>query len=309
MVSGDPHSLSSSALSRSAPSGSALLAWLDQQYNPRINVSDVPSIFADWQKRSEVARNRTASKTLDLRYGKLPGEQLDVFLCSNAKSISKKAPTLVFIHGGYWRAMDKSDFSFIAEPYLANGVNVVLTNYDLCPQVSLETICRQQSRAFGWLYKNSALLGLAPNRIFVSGHSAGGHLAAMMSVVHWPSVALELPNHLIQGAISLSGLFDLRPLVVTPFLANDLRLTEDQAIQMSPALMKSEFNAPLLVAVGQKESNEFHRQSELLIAAWPSRCLPLLEVSEANHFVICDEFANSSSPLFNATMNLIATQP
>jgi arylformamidase len=297
MVSGDQYLGSNSALGK----------WLDQQYNPRANGSDVSSIFAVWQNRSSEARQRINTKTLDLPYGDMPGERLDVFLCSKTKSISKKSPTLVFIHGGYWRAMDKFDFSFIAEPYLANGINVVLTNYDLCPQVSLDTICRQQSRALGWLHQNSELLGLAPNRIFVSGHSAGGHLAAMMSVARWPLIDVRLPTNLIKGAISLSGLFDLQPLVSTPFLASDLRLTEEQAIQMSPALMKSESKAPLLIAVGAKESAEFHRQSELLITAWQDRCLPLLEVNEANHFVICDEFASASSPLFRATMNLIAS--
>jgi arylformamidase len=255
-------------------------AWLDQQYNPRINVSDVPAIFSRWKDNSEKARSTT-------------------------KSISARAATLIFIHGGYWRAMDKSDFSFIAESYLERGVNIALTNYDLCPNVSIATICLQQANAFAWLYQNSIALGLDPTRIFASGHSAGGHLAAMMSVADWPLVADGIPNNLIKGCISLSGLFDLRPIADTPFLTNELRLTQEEALRVSPALMNSKSRSPILLAVGEKESAEFHRQSALLATAWQDRSLPILEISTADHFSICDEFAADNSPLFSAAMNLI----
>jgi arylformamidase len=230
---------------------------------------------------------------------------MDVFLASSSNKIAKTLPTLFFIHGGYWRAMDKSDFSFVAEPYLNQGINVVLTNYDLCPTVSLRTICLQQANAVSVAQKNAASLNLHPDNFFISGHSAGGHLAAMLLNCHWPQVNKALKPNLIRGAISLSGLFDLRPVSQAPFLKQDLNLSNSQAIAISPSLMASASDAPLLLAVGALETQAFHDQSKGLQLAWPSNKPRLMDVPEVDHFGICNTFSNSDSALFKASCELI----
>jgi arylformamidase len=278
---------------------------LDQQYNPRLSSADVPAKFEAWKSQAFFARSRLKSSRLNFEYGNSPLQTMDVFLASATPRISKGLPTLFFVHGGYWRAMDKRDFSFVAEPYVEAGINVVLTNYDLCPHVSLRTICLQQAAAVWTTQKNAATLHLHPDNFFISGHSAGGHLAAMLHNCHWQKISKTLKPNFIRGAVSLSGLFDLRPVSQAPFLKNDLRLSERQAIEISPALMASNNQAPLLLAVGALETQAFHDQSRGLQLAWHINNPQLMNVPNVDHFGICDSFCDPNSDLFKATYDLI----
>ena len=131
---------------------------------------------------------------------------------------------LVYIHGGYWRALDKRDASFVAPPFVAAGALVVVPNYALCPAASIDEIVRQQRAALAWVWRHAAAHGGDPERIVVAGHSAGGHLAATMLATDWPGVDPGLPADLVKGALSLSGVFELEPLRHAPFLAPDLQL-------------------------------------------------------------------------------------
>jgi arylformamidase len=280
--------------------------WLDRQYNPRISVINVPEIFALWESRSEITReqfHKTAK--LDLAYGDKTTQRLDIFYSTKPGPASRHCPTLVFMHGGYWRMMDKRTFSFIADAYTSAGINVVLTNYSLCPSVSVADICLEQANAFVWIYRNASNLGLNKEKLFVSGHSAGGHLTAMTMAAQWPLIGDDLPVDMIKGGIALSGLFDLRPLAKAPFLANDIRLTDSSAIKVSPALMKASFETPVLLAVGGLESNEFHRQLLLLAQAWAPNIRDKLIVAGADHFTICDRFCDPADDLFKATLALL----
>ena len=148
--------------------------WLDAQYNNRARVPDHPQIFGRWAAASALARDRL-SRRLDVAYGAAAGETLDVFPATRAD-----APVLVFIHGGWWRSLDKFDHSFVAPTFVHAGAMVVVPNYDLCPAVSIATIVMQMVHALAWTYRNAALYGGDPKRIVVVGHSAGAHLAAMM---------------------------------------------------------------------------------------------------------------------------------
>jgi arylformamidase len=148
-------------------------------------------------------------------------------------------------------------------------------------------------------------LGLDKVKIVVSGHSAGGHLSAMLLAAKWPLVGSDLPENLIKGAIALSGLFDLRPVAKAPFIAKDLRLSETEAIGMSPAFMPPATNAPLLTAVGELESSEFHHQTTLIEKAWRRNFQARIPAVGANHFSICDRFATSGDPLFEQSLALV----
>jgi arylformamidase len=287
-----------------------------------LSVVNVDGYFEVWKRESLSSKLEIPRFVIDLAFGSSPGQRLDVFYGDqnasvpdaqpskpefNAKTNSDSAalPTLIFIHGGYWRALDKGDFSFIARAYAQKRVNVVITNYDLCPSVTLREICLQQANALAWIYRNSETLGLNKNKIVVSGHSAGGHLSALMLAALWPTFGKDLPQDLVKAAVSLSGLFDLRPIAKAPFLAKDLQLSASESIALSPAFMPPATNAPLLTAVGEHESKGFHDQTTILEKAWGNNFRCRIPARGANHFSICDRFATHGDALFEETLGLL----
>lgn len=273
--------------------------WLDAEYNNRLRVPDYAKCFERWASASALAREQ-ASRHLDVAYGSGPKETLDIFPTAAAD-----APVLVFIHGGWWRALDKSDHSFVAPSFTADGALVVVPNYALCPEVTIEQITLQLVRALAWTYRHAALYGGDPKRIVVAGHSAGGHLAAMLLCCNWPEVGPDLPTRLVRAALSISGVFDLEPLRQTPFLKADLRLTPASAARLSPV----RFAAPrgkLYATAGALESSEFLRQNDALQRAWGRRAVPVCEsVPGANHFDVLHRLADPQDPLHGRALELL----
>lgn len=275
-------------------------AWLDQQYNNRARIPEHPQIFASWAAESERVR-QTLPARLDLRYGDGPNETLDVFPAQQATN----APVLVFIHGGWWRAMDKADHAFIAPAFVNRGAMVVLPNYALCPVASIEQITLQMVRALAWTWRNAASHGGDPNRIVVAGHSAGGQLAAMLLCCRWPRVASDLPQQLVKSALAISGLFDLEPIRQTPHLQVDLKLTLDAVSKLSPANLPRPAG-PLYACVGANESEEFLRQNELIRQAWGGEAVPVCEaIAGANHLDVLDRLADPPGRLFELVQQLL----
>jgi arylformamidase len=238
--------------------------WLEAQYNNRARIPEHPKIFELWSKASGLAREGL-SRRLDVAYGPGDKERLDIF-----PSTRQGAPVLVFIHGGYWRSLDKSDVSFVAPSFVNAGAMVVLPNYDLCPAVSMHTIALQMAQVLAWVYRNAALYGGDPARIVVAGHSAGGHLATMLLCCSWKSVGRDLPLQLVQDALSISGLYDLEPLRHAAFLQADLKLTPKAVRQLSPVNFPSP-RGRLTTVAGTNESDEFLRQNLLIQKVW-GRC-------------------------------------
>ena len=281
--------------------------WLDAQYNNRARVADSGEILARWAQRSQVVRAETPCQ-FDLRYGAGDGETLDVFPASTAAaapSSAAGAPVLVFIHGGWWRALDKSDHSFIAPAFNAAGAAVVLPNYELCPAVSIEHIALQMTRALAWVWRHASSFGGDPARIVVAGHSAGGHLAAMLLCCRWPEVAPDLPAGLVSRALAVSGVFDLDPLMRAPYLQTDLRLTADAVRRLSP----SRYPAPvgrLNAVCGGDESEEFLRQLRLIRKVWGQAAVPVCEtLPGANHFTVLDHLVDPKSRLHALALALL----
>lgn len=274
-------------------------AYYNAQFNARAAVPDHARIFARWQNESALVR-RTHAGLLDLAYGDSAGERLDFF-----PTHRRGAPLLVFIHGGWWRSLDKSDFSFIAPGYLRAGFNIALINYTLAPSVSLEEITRQQLRALAWLYRNADQYDFDAHRIVVAGHSAGGHLSAMMLAAQWPRFADDLPANLVRGGVLMSGLYDLTPVQHADYVNVDLKLKTEHIGLLSPAFMPQAARAPFVTAVGELESEEFKRQNALIGLVWKDWLQADVALPERNHLTICDAFATQGDPLFDATVCLL----
>ncbi|MBV8031949.1 MAG: alpha/beta hydrolase [Betaproteobacteria bacterium] len=274
-------------------------ALLAREYNNRQLVPDHARYFARWQEDSARARSRMNAK-LDLRYGDSPGETLDLFPARGGDGAC-----MMFIHGGYWRSLDKSDFSFLAPAWVDAGVSLAVVNYDLCPKVAIEEIVRQMLRASRWLRLNAGAHGIDPDRLYVFGHSAGGHLAAMLLAAIFPALDPRLPKELWKGALAISGVYDLRPLVGIDFLQPDLRLDEESALRVSPAFLPPATSAPVMTCVGGDESGEFHRQNALLGRNWESVLAEDVPMPGRNHFSVMDALGEPSSALFAAACRLM----
>ncbi len=275
-------------------------AWLDREYNARAAIPDAAGIIARWTDEAAAVRRRIAV-LCDIAYGDTPAERLDFF-----PAAAPQAPLFVFLHGGYWRSLEKSQFSWLAPPLVEAGISVAIPNYALVPSVTMETLVRQVLAAHVWLHRHASRYEFDARRIVTGGHSAGGHLAAMMLCARWERYAADLPPRLVRAGLSISGLHDLTPVAAAPFVSADLRLDAVAARRLSPAAMPPVAGTRLLAAVGQLESGEFHRQTSLLAAAWPAGTVEALEVPGRHHLSVLEALAERSHPLHSAALAFCA---
>ena len=256
---------------------------IDAEYNIRRRHPESPQHYARYEADSAAARAALVARggRIDLRYGEADGERLDFFPAAQANS-----PLFLFIHGGYWRALDKRDFSFIAPPFVAAGISVALINYDLTPKVTVEEIVAQTQRAIGWTHRNAGELGFDPRRLVVGGHSAGGHLTAM-------ALAAE-PRLPIAAGIAISGVFDLVPLLKTNVNVQ-LTLDENRARSLSPIHRPRPDRAPDLISVGGAETEGFIRQTQDFAGRLgkPAKIYPGLD-----HYTIMSALADPASDIY-----------
>jgi len=274
-------------------------ANLESQYNARAAVPEHVEIQADWQRRSEQIRATRACK-LDLAYGDGDRQKLDLFPTDTGTR-----PLHLFLHGGYWQRGDRRANHFVAEALCAHGINVALVGYDLCPSVSLDGIVSQVRAALVWLWRHAEALEFDPARIQVCGHSAGGHLTAMLMATNWQDQGADLPADVIHSALAISGLYELEPLRHTS-ISEALSMDTRTAARNSPALLPVSGRGPLTAAVGGLESAEFHRQAEKLARGWRGR-VDVLGVPDTNHFTILEELAREGVLLERALALLEAT--
>lgn len=272
-------------------------AWLDRQYNNRARVPAHGAYFARWAGESAALRQRVRC-VIDQPYGDGSQETLDIFPAAQTR-----APVLVFIHGGWWRSLDKADHSFVAAAF--PGACVVMPNYALCPAVSVPDIARQMAQALAWTWRHIARHGGDPGRISVVGHSAGGHLAAMVLCGLWHRLGSDLPADLVKNALALSGLYELESVRHTPFLQPSLRLTPAQVALASPAWMPAP-RGVLNAVVGADESEAFVRQNRLIREAWGPATVPVCEALPGfNHFSVVDALATPGTRLHGLALALL----
>ena len=281
-------------------------AWYDSMYNNRALVPEHAAHFAQWAQTSADARARLKC-TLDIAYGDGLNETLDIFPANKPN-----APVVVFIHGGYWRSLDKADHSFVAPPLHDMGACVVVVNYALCPgtaeaPVTIPDIAQQMVKALAWTWHHIAQHGGNPKEVTVAGHSAGGHLAAMLLACNWKQVDKSMSAHWIQKALSISGLYDLTPLRKTPFLQDSLRLTAKHAKMASPALWPRPKKGVLYTVAGGDESPEFLRHNRLIHQTWGPKTVPVCEdLPGLNHFNIVTDITKKGTRLSALMKQLIS---
>lgn len=274
--------------------------FCEREYNARAAVPDHALQLRHWAEQSRRVRVGHPCY-LDIAYGNAPNQTLDIF---PARRGGGHTPLMVFIHGGYWRALDKSDFSFLAPAFTRAGIALAVVNYRLLPQVPLEHLVRDVVSSITWLYQHAGHYGANPHRLYVSGHSAGGHLAAMMLACQWPRWHGALPPDVVRGALAISGLYDLAPLMAAPFIRDDLGLDDKRVLALSPACLAAATHAPLMTAVGGQESSEFHRQAHLLAQHWSGVFVRDVPMPGHNHFTVCSALGDPSSALFSAAREL-----
>jgi arylformamidase len=276
---------------------------LDKLYNNRLLVPEFAQILQRWTQDSATVRQLAHCK-LDVAYGTSETENLDIF---HSATSSHAAPVLIFIHGGYWRSLDKADHSFMAPSFTQSGTCVVIPNYSLCPAVTVSDIVLQQVKAVAWVYKNIDKYGGDPEHITVAGHSAGGHLAAMMLSCLWQKFDSTLPKDIVKNALSISGLFELDTPMHCPYVQDSLNLTPAEVKRISPAWMPSPKKGRLYSVVGGDESAEFLRHNQLIQTAWGGQIVPVCEeIASLNHFSILDALCRPTHRLHLLAQELLS---
>ena len=274
-------------------------AEIDAQYDVEASVEDF-SVTVDFFLSNSERVRRKLKPELDIAYGPTAAEHLDLY-----PARAPDAPIHLFIHGGYWHSLSSREFSFVAEGLAEAGVAVAVLNYDLCPAVTMTEIVRQNRAAVKWLYENARRHSCDPERISVSGHSAGGHLTAMLMATNWAG-AWGLPPDVVKSGCAISGLFDLAPFEHS-WLQPKLKLNAGEIERNSPIRHIPEAAGPLIVTLGGDESAEFHRQSQDFLAAWTRAGLEgaYLDLPGLNHFTVLEGYMDRRSPLCSAILRQI----
>lgn len=255
---------------------------LELEYNNRARVPESAALIAGWQRDAAAWRAACPRAEFDLAYGAGAREMLDLF----HPAAEGEAPLALFIHGGYWKALDRSFASHCARGMNGQGIAVAVPSYDLCPSVPLATIVEQMRAACRFLWRRTG------RRILATGHSAGGHLSAMLLATDWRALDPGLPADLVHAALPISGVFELEPLLPST-VAQGLNLTPKSARALSPRYLPSPGRA-LHCVVGGAESGEFIRQSRDMATAWGGsfEALP-----DADHFTVIAPLADPASAL------------
>jgi arylformamidase len=266
----------------------------EAEYNNRARVPEHPAIFEAWARDASAYREAAGARHQSLSYGASGRQVIDLFEPKTGRS----GATVMFVHGGYWQSLDRSSFSHMARGLNAHGIPVAVPGYDLCPQVRISDIVEQIRRA---------CLNLADRGpLVVSGHSAGGHLAACMLATEWR--ALGASPDLVPAAYAISGLFDLKPLVPTS-INTALTMTESEAERLSPLGWTPPAGRLIDAVVGGEESAEYLRQSRTLAARWSEAGVRARfeAVPGANHFTVIAPLADPDSPMTRRLVEIVRT--
>ena len=266
---------------------------MEFQYNPRVSVPEFPELSKVRAAQARKVRE-SAKSWLNIPYGSSPREMLDIYAADRPAG-----PVLVYIHGGYWRSGSKEDNCNFVPTFTKRGATVALVEYDLCPQVTVTDIVRQTRASIAWVFKNIANYGADPSKLFVSGHSAGGHLTAMALAHDWTKEGL--PQNLIKGAVATSGVYDL-DMVMKISVQEQVRMTPEIAKSNSPFLNPPRVKCPLVVAVGADEPQGWQQMSEDYFNYCKQNGMQVeyLVEPDANHYTMSEHLLDDMRPLTRA---------
>lgn len=275
---------------------------LDSEYNNQAKVINFNNFVAEWAALSATARDEH-SKTTTCIYDECSNQQLDIVY--PAASSSSVIPVQIFFHGGYWKAFSRENFYFVARAFADHGIATAIVDYELIPKIDMAELIRQCRQSVAYIYQNATALGLDNGEIHISGHSAGGHIAAMCLATDWSDFQQGLPTQIVKSAVGVSGLYDLMP-ISKCFLQDDLKLTSADVTNMSPVNLSPPKSGKMHFIVGAEEGPEYFSQCENLAKNW-------LDISQSpdilepyNHFTIMSAFADPTSAparLIRAAMN------
>ena len=271
------------------------------EYNNRARVPEHPEIFARWTREAAAYRDEATAEgraELGLKFGPSPRQIIDLFA---PKGGTGNAPLAMFVHGGYWRSLEPASFSQTARGMNARGITVAVSGYDLSPQVTIGQIIAQTQAACLYLWKKFG------RRIMVSGHSAGGHLAACMIATDWKALDPGAPADLVPAGYAVSGLYDLSPLLHLAGNA-EFKLDAAEARRISPLFWPVTKGRVLDAVVGGDESSEFLRQSKIIADGWRERGVETRyeAIPGMNHFTVCDPMADPNSAMVERLAALCA---
>jgi len=266
-------------------------AELDRQYDQRAWAPNAVEVIERYAAESNNVRARLGSPRT-FAYGKTPAETIDVYPADR-----RDAPMHVFIHGGAWRSLSKHESAFPAETFVNAGAHFVAVDFALLPEVSLAEMVDQVRRAVAWIYSNAERLGGDRERLFLSGHSSGGHLAAVILTTDWPG-QFSLPDTVVKGGLCVSGIYDLHPVRLSTRNAY-VRLDVGTEREFSPCRFVDHLACPVVIACGEFESDEFKRQSRTFASLIEPTGLDigLIEGRGLNHFEIIETLAEPTGLL------------
>jgi arylformamidase len=271
---------------------------IEVQFNPR---ASVPSFEVDQARHAawSAAARSELDGHLDVAYGDGPLHKIDVFPARGTGD----APVHVYFHGGYWRAQDKANFAHVARTLVDQGICMVIANYDLCPAVTLDGTVESALRAIAWTWRHAHDYGGNPDRLTVSGHSAGAHLCAMALAHDW--VADGLPADPIKGAVPSSGIYDPEPARHTTVNA-EIRLTRAIAERNNALRLPPKVRCPVKLFVGGDETAEWIRQTGLYAEHLRHHGLDpeLSVIPGTHHFDLIDQYVDAASPIVRAIVSL-----
>lgn len=279
---------------------------LDVDYNARatVTVDRFDEIMAQANAISQKALAHYATFK-DVIYDELSQQKLDI----SGTVAGELRPAFIFIHGGYWKALSKEESSFMAGFLQAHQVASVAVEYTLAPHASLREIVRQIRASIAYLWQHGREHGIDPNRLYVGGSSAGGHLAGCVIAGGWQA-EFNVPDNVIKAALPLSGLFHLAP-IANCFAQEWLNLTSADVKALSPAENLSSQGCPIIVAYAECEAAGFKRQSIDYHQSWLDAGFKseIFEIKGRNHFDIVLDLADPDSLLGQALLRLIAGNP
>jgi arylformamidase len=273
-------------------------AELDAAYDQSVYAPNLPQLTKRYATNSEGVRTRWGAPQR-YAYGATPVEGLDVY-----RTKRPNAPINLFLHGGAWRTGLAKHYAFPAELFVHASAHCIVPDFAWVQDVgsSLMPMAEQVRRAVAWVYRNTPRFGGDPNRLYVSGHSSGAHLAGVLLTTNWRQ-DFNLPADTIKGGLCCSGLFDLKPVRLSA-RSKYVNFTDEMEQALSPQRHLDQLTAPVIVAYGTLETPEFQRQARDFAAALQAGGKPvqLLVGEEYNHFEIIETLSNPYGLLGRAVL-------